>query len=96
MIKYLKFGCGRATDYMNYELRYWNVSRSRAIRIITKYDGACGKKYIKGFCKLINISEKEFWAVIIKYTNKKLFKIKKIKSKYKITKKFIVGKGLHV
>lgn len=96
MMKYLKYGSGRATDYMNYELREGEISRQDAIKIVNKYDGICGHKYIKKFCKFINISEKNFWSVVVQYTNKKLFKIKKVKSKYKITKKFIVGKGLNV
>ena len=87
MIKYYKFGFGRATDYANDLIRNKKISREQGIKIVKKYDGVCSKKYIKSFCKFIEISEKNFWKVVKKNVNKKLFLIKK----NKITPKFIVG-----
>ena len=90
MIKYLKFGFGRASDYLNYEIRAGRIKRNDAIKIVKKYDGKCSKKYIKSFCNYIGISEKDFWKQIDKFVNKKLF-YKSNKGEY--LPKFIVGEN---
>ena len=55
MIKYYKFGFGRATDYLNYEIRQGKIKREDAIKLVENYDGKCDTKYIRSFCKYINI-----------------------------------------
>tara|TARA_B100000029_G_scaffold476947_1_gene521531 strand:- start:24272 stop:25396 length:1125 start_codon:yes stop_codon:yes gene_type:complete len=90
MIKFYKYGFGRVTDYMNEEIRRGLISREDAIKIVNKYDGNCHKKYINSFCKYLGISQKDFWKVVKKFTNKKLFTIKN----NKIIKKFKVGYGI--
>ena len=92
LIKYYKYGFGRATDYMNQEIRSNEISRKEAIKIVKKYDNKCSKKVIKSFCKYININEKKFWSIVKKNTNKKLFKI----NKNKITPKFFPGVDLNI
>ena len=94
MIKYYKFGIGRVTDYLNFEIRFGNISRKEAIRIAEKYDGRCSKKYIKNFCKYIDISEKTFWKTVKRFINKKLFKFNNDLKNPKIHRKFKVGIGL--
>ena len=89
MIKYYKYGFGRASDYVNEEIRIGNLSRESAIKLVNKYDGRCSDKYISSFCKYLGISKKYFWTKVKKVTNKKLFKIKK----NKIEKNFKVGVG---
>ena len=95
MIKYLKFGFGRTTDYLNFELRKGNIDRDEAIKFATKYDGKCDKKYIKDFCNYIQISEKKFYDKLFKITNKKIFSVKKTKKSFFVKPKFSVGKGLN-
>ena len=75
MIKYYKFGFGRATDYVNEWIRKGKVTREEAIKIVEKYDGACSDENISSFCDFISISENEFWKVVNFNTNKDLFKI---------------------
>ena len=94
MIKYYKFGIGRVTDYLNFEIRFGNISRKEAIRIAEKYDGRCSKKYIKNFCKYIDISEKTFWKTVKRFINKKLFKFNNDLKNPKVHRKFKVGIGL--
>ena len=91
MIKYFKFGFGRASDYINEEIRIGRISRKNGIEIIDKYDGICGEKYIKSFCEYINISDKFFWEEVHKNMNKELFELC---SDGEIKKKFKVGIGL--
>ncbi len=90
MIKYYKFGFGRATDYVCESVRMKYISRNEAIKIIKKYDGVCSDKIIKNYCKYINIHEDEFWHVIHKFTNKHLFKTS---NKKRPIPKFEVGKN---
>lgn len=88
MIKYFKFGFGRATDYANEQIRSKKLSRDKAISLVKKFDGVCDDSIIKKYCKYINISEKSFWENINKWVNKDLFTLT---SKRPIPK-FTVGK----
>lgn len=73
MFKYVKFGFGFATDEVCYDIRDGCLTREQGFELIKKYDGLCGKKYIKKFCNYINIDEKEFWRVVESFRNKELF-----------------------
>ena len=94
MIKYYKYGYGRVTDYLNYEIRKKKISRSEAKKIIEKYDGVCDQKYIDHFCKYLEINKDEFWKVISSQVNKKLFTLSNKKNGNKYLAKFKVGEGL--
>ena len=76
MIKYYKFGFGRATDYVNDKIRMGLISREEGIKVIKKYDGVCDDSIINSYCKYVNIDVDEFWKIIYTYTNKNLFDIK--------------------
>ena len=56
MIKYYKYGFGRATDYVNEEIRLGRMTREEGIHC-PEYDGCCSGKYISSFCDYINISD---------------------------------------
>ena len=73
MIKYYKYGFGRATDYVNEWIRSGRVSREEGIAIVQKYDGACDDVYIQSFINFIGISLEEFWITVRKFTNPELF-----------------------
>ena len=89
MIKYYKYGFGRASDYVNEMIRLKIITREEGIKLVEKYDGACSKQYIDTFCEFIGISTKVFWDKVKSVTNKKLFEI----SGDTITRKFKVGHG---
>ena len=91
MIKYYKYGFGRATDYVNEMIRLGDLTREEGIGIVTKYDGRCSSKYIRDFCEYIEISESDFWEKIKSVTNLELFDLH---SGNKITPKFVVGQGI--
>jgi N-acetyl sugar amidotransferase len=91
MIKYLKFGFGRITDYMNEDIRWGRISREDAIELTKKYDGSCSPEYIRSFCRYIDITEEEFWKQVDKSVNKELFEKN---SAGKWIPKFEVGVGL--
>ena len=94
MIKYYKYGFGRVTDYLNFEIRMGNISRDKAIKIAKKYDGSCSKKYVKSLCKYLDISEITFWKTVKKFSNKKLFHFNNNYKKPKFYPKFKVGEGI--
>jgi N-acetyl sugar amidotransferase len=87
LIKYYKYGFGRATDYVNEDIRAGNLTREEGIKIVKKYDGKFSNKLIKSFCNYINITPLKFWDVVKNSFNKELFFIKN----NKITPKFKVG-----
>ena len=89
MIKYFKYGFGRASDYVNEEIRIGNLSRELSVEFVNKYDGKCSDRYIGSFCKYLGISRKYFWKKVKSVTNKNLFKI----NNNKIIKNFKVGVG---
>ncbi len=91
LIKYYKFGFGRATEYLNEEIRTGKISRDEAASIVTKYDGKYSKKIIQQFCDFIDIKTDFFWKVVKRNTNKKLFSI----SKEGIKPRFLVGKNFN-
>lgn len=90
MIKYYKFGFGRATDYVNEEIRLGRMSRTEGIEIAEKYDGKCSEEYIESFCKYIDIEVKTFWKQVKANINKNLFEIKG----NRIEPRFKVGVGI--
>ena len=47
MIKYYKFGFGRATEFVCESIRLGQLSRKKAIDIVKKYDGVCSDHIIK-------------------------------------------------
>jgi len=94
MIKYYKFGFGRATDYLNFEIRSKKISREDALIIVKKYDGTCAEKYIVNFCKYIDISTSHFWDEVSKNVNFDLFMLNNKKEGKKFIPKFKVGIGI--
>jgi len=73
MIKYLKFGFGKVTDYVNEDIRKGLMTREEGKKVIQKYDGTCSDKYIKSFSDYIGITVDEYWEQVDKSVNKKLF-----------------------
>jgi N-acetyl sugar amidotransferase len=88
MLKYYKFGFGRATDYVNEKIRKKQLSREEAIKIVDMYDGICDDSIIESFCKYVEIDKKEFWNIANRWVNRDLFEIKE---GCRPVKKFVVG-----
>ena len=76
--KYLKFGFGRATDQLSYQIRRGKINRSDAIDIVKKIEGKYPKSYmgksIKDILNKINVDEKSFIKICDQFTNKNIFK----------------------
>lgn len=91
MLKYYKFGFGRATDLLNEQIRSGQLTRIAAIQIAEKYDGVCSDKIIQSFCKYVDITEDEFWLIAKKWVNTSLFQVPKYG---RPLPKFKVGYGI--
>lgn len=76
MLKYFKFGFGRATDYANEALRRGEISRHAAIELVQRLDGACSEESVANFCEYVGLSESEFWRVTRTAANRNLFTVK--------------------
>ena len=88
MIKYYKYGFGRATDYVNEWIRRGKITRDEAIPIVEKYDGACSDEYISTFCEFISISEAQFWEIVTHHVNRNFFAVSTTK---RPIRKFAIG-----
>lgn len=91
MIKYFKFGFGRATDYVNEEIRLGRMSREEGISIVKRFDGCCSDDYIASFCEYIDISVPAFWGKVHASVNRDLFDVG---TDGTIRPRFRVGVGL--
>ncbi len=91
MIKYLKYGFGRITDYVNEDIRLGRIDRHKGIELVAKYDGKCSEKYIESFCAYIGISVEEFWIQVDKSVCLELFERRSLGN---YVPKFEVGQGL--
>jgi N-acetyl sugar amidotransferase len=81
MIKYYKFGFGKVTEIVSEEMRYRNMTRSKAIELVEQYDGTCSESNIESFCDFIEISKDYFWQIVDGFVNKDLFE--KVNGKWK-------------
>jgi len=90
LIKYYKFGFGKATEYASEEIRLGRMSRDQAIALVEKLDGALSEKYIEEYCEYLEITEETFWRQIKNSLNKELFYVD---SNGEIRRKFKIGEG---
>jgi N-acetyl sugar amidotransferase len=72
-LKYYKFGFGQCTDHACYDIREGLIDREKGIMLVEKYDGKCAERYVQNFCDYISISTHDFWNVVEKFVNRKLF-----------------------
>lgn len=73
MVKYYKFGFGKATEYVNEEIRLGRMTRKDGIDFVAEYDGRCSDELVDSFCSYISITSVEFWDVVRQATSNKLF-----------------------
>lgn len=73
MLKYMKFGFGKATQEVGVAIRYGEMSREEGVEIVRKFDGKCADRYVKKLADYIGITVEEFWRVAESYRNHDLF-----------------------
>ncbi len=75
MLRYYKFGFGRATDYACMKIRNGEMTREEAIKLVEKYDGIYSDDTINKFCKYVGINKTQFWNITNKWVNKDIFEV---------------------
>lgn len=73
-LKWIKFGFSRVTDVCSKLIRCNHMIRKKAVELVRKHEGKLGKRYLKAFLKYTGFNEKEFWRIIDKHRNKKIWK----------------------
>ena len=85
-LKLLKFGYGRGSDHASEDIRNKNMTRQYGLKLIKKYDRVnLSNFYINDFIKHINITRKQFFFVMNKFKNYKIWN----KNKKKLISKII-------
>ena len=92
MLKYYKFGFGRATDLVCEMIRDGSITREDGIDLVDQYDGLCDDVIIEKYCNYVNISIDIFWEIARKWSNKCIFDID---SSQKPVRKFQVGSDFY-
>ena len=75
MIKYYKFGFGRATDLCNELIRAKKIDREQAQLIVDNYDGLCSDEIVLSYCNWTGIAVDYFWSIVNRYVNTDLFEL---------------------
>ncbi len=73
-IKWLKFGMTRLNDHISVEIRNGRMARSEGIKILKIKPERIPLNEIKIFCKYLEMKEKEFWDVLERFRNHKIWK----------------------
>lgn len=73
MLKYYKLGFGRATDFLNEEIRSGRLTREEGVVLAQRYDGICDDKYVESFCRYVGLTIDSFWAQVHKAASPELF-----------------------
>ena len=85
---YLKFGFGRATQDVGIEIRRGAMTRDQGKSLVKIYDGKFPEHNLDLYLDYYQIKKKQFFKILEKWTNKKLFSVKKngygFKAKFKI------------
>ncbi len=70
--KFPKFGHQHNTDILAQWVRTGRISRKKAVEQVLKNEHVLDPKMLKDFLTFIKMSEKQFWAVVDKFANKKI------------------------
>jgi hypothetical protein len=88
MLKYMKFGFGKATQEVGVAIRSGIMTRNEGITIVNLYDGKCHPKYIRRLANYLQISVEEFWKIAESYRNQELFT--KVNGEWKLKQELCV------
>lgn len=72
-MKYPKFGHAAATDYTSRFIRYEEMTRDVAVKLVKEKDHNLDQKCVEDFCKFLGYTYKEFWTIVDKFYNKDIF-----------------------
>ena len=73
-LMYIKFGFGRATQDVGIDVRRGSLTRDQGINLAELYDNHFPVDFLEEYLEYYQMSEKQFYDVIDKFANKKLFR----------------------
>lgn len=73
MLKWLKFGFGKATQEVGSAIRYGLISREQGVDVVRRLDGKCADFYIAALCDYLQMTREEFWSVADRWVDRELF-----------------------
>jgi len=77
MLKYFKFGFGKASEQASLMVRHGLMTRKEAIERVRDVDGQCADLYIHRICDYLGISETQFWKTANGFRNPKIWRQEK-------------------
>jgi len=81
-LKYPKFGHARATDVCSYWIRTGRITREEAIKLVKEHDHKLDQRALKDFLDFTGYTEMEFWDIVERFYNRKIFE--KVDGKWKL------------
>ncbi len=78
LLKFIKFGYGRASDHASKDIRDGYMDRQKGIEMVLKYDHVVSDD-LNYWLKYIDLKEEDFWRTADKFRDKNIWKIKKKK-----------------
>ena len=79
LMKYIKFGYGRASDHASKDIRTGYLSRNKGIEYVKKYDHVVSRD-LDYWLDYVNMKEEDFWKTANTFRDKRVWK--KVKSEW--------------
>ncbi len=73
LLKYVKFGYGRASDHASKDIRSGYMTREEGIEMVRKYDHVVSSDLFY-WLNYVGMSEKEFWAIADTFRNPRVWR----------------------
>jgi N-acetyl sugar amidotransferase len=74
LLKFVKFGYGRASDHASKDIRTGYMTRDQGIEMVRRYDHVVSKD-LAYWLQYVNISEEEFWRTADGFRDKRVWRI---------------------
>jgi len=85
-LKYPKFGFQRTSDIVSRRLRENAITKEQAKKLIEENDHILDQLALQDFCNFLGYTKKEFWDVVERFWNLKIFKKEGVVWKMKVPK----------
>lgn len=72
-LKYIKLGFGKASEQCSGMIRVGMMTRAEGVELARRLDGKVAHRYIAQLCRFLEITDDEFWGVVERFRNPKLF-----------------------
>ena len=75
LLKFIKFGYGRASDHVSKDIRTGYLSREKGIELVRQYDAVVSSD-LKHWLNYVEMTEEEFWRVADSFRDPRVWSIK--------------------